>query len=180
MENKKGFTLAEVLITLTIIGIVAALTIPTLINNINEAQYNAGIKNTYTTLSNALSMIQSNNQGIIHIGGSATSNANLMTDFCNVMSCTQSIGIANLNRYADYGVNNWDSSSVNGEIALMNQFGGLSYVNVLNNGTYLWFMDFGDCDPSNWGNFSSSNVCGGVFVDISCTYQRLYHPENMP
>ncbi len=30
--NKQGFTLAEVLITLGIIGIVAAMTLPTLIN----------------------------------------------------------------------------------------------------------------------------------------------------
>lgn len=30
---KKAFTLAEVLITLGIIGVVAALTIPTLVNN---------------------------------------------------------------------------------------------------------------------------------------------------
>ena len=34
--NKKAFTLAEVLITLAIIGIVAALTIPTLIQNYQE------------------------------------------------------------------------------------------------------------------------------------------------
>lgn len=32
MKNKAAFTLAEVLITLAIIGIVAALTIPTLMN----------------------------------------------------------------------------------------------------------------------------------------------------
>ena len=32
MKNKNGFTLAETLITLGIIGIVAAMTIPTLIN----------------------------------------------------------------------------------------------------------------------------------------------------
>ena len=32
-KNKKGFTLAEVLITLGIIGVVAALTMPALINS---------------------------------------------------------------------------------------------------------------------------------------------------
>lgn len=38
MEDKmnKGFTLAEVLITLGIIGVVAAITIPTLIANTNS------------------------------------------------------------------------------------------------------------------------------------------------
>ncbi len=32
--KEKGFTLAEVLVTLAVIGVVASLTIPTLINNI--------------------------------------------------------------------------------------------------------------------------------------------------
>ena len=36
----KGFTLAEVLITLAIIGIVAALTIPTLVQNYQERAWN--------------------------------------------------------------------------------------------------------------------------------------------
>jgi prepilin-type N-terminal cleavage/methylation domain-containing protein len=34
--NKKGFTLAEVLITLTIIGVVATITIPQLMSNVNQ------------------------------------------------------------------------------------------------------------------------------------------------
>jgi len=38
--NKKGFTLAEILITLTVIGVVAALTIPTLLQNTNQAELN--------------------------------------------------------------------------------------------------------------------------------------------
>ena len=38
--KKIGFTLAEVLITLAIIGIVAALTIPTLVQNYQERAWN--------------------------------------------------------------------------------------------------------------------------------------------
>lgn len=52
MKNK-GFTLAEVLITLGIIGIVAALTIPTLIQNINGARYKSKFKKSVSTLSQA-------------------------------------------------------------------------------------------------------------------------------
>lgn len=52
-ELKNGFTLAEVLITLGIIGVVAALTIPTLINNAqNAALYNKFLK-SYSTLMQA-------------------------------------------------------------------------------------------------------------------------------
>lgn len=39
--KKNGFTLAEVLITLGIIGVVAALTMPTLIANIQQEIFNS-------------------------------------------------------------------------------------------------------------------------------------------
>lgn len=43
---QKGFTLAEVLITLGIIGIVAALTLPSMINNSNKKEFEALLKKT--------------------------------------------------------------------------------------------------------------------------------------
>ncbi len=57
-KRKRAFTLAEVLITLGIIGVVAALTIPTLINNYNKRQTVTKLKQTYSILSQALTMAQ--------------------------------------------------------------------------------------------------------------------------
>ncbi len=42
MRIRKAFTLAEVLATLAIIGIVAALTIPTFVNDVNNKYYRIG------------------------------------------------------------------------------------------------------------------------------------------
>lgn len=53
-----GFTLAEVLITLGIIGVVAAMTIPNLIANTRSAQYRSGFKKAISTLSQAGRMAQ--------------------------------------------------------------------------------------------------------------------------
>ena len=50
----KGFTLAEVLITLGIIGVVAALTIPTLINNYQKKVTLTRLKQSYSILQNAI------------------------------------------------------------------------------------------------------------------------------
>ena len=52
-SKHKGFTLAEVLVTLGIIGVVAAMTMPSLIANHNEKQTVVQLKKVYATLSNA-------------------------------------------------------------------------------------------------------------------------------
>lgn len=57
-KKKIGFTLAEVLITLGIIGVVAAMTIPTLIANTNSARFRSKFKKTISTLSQAARMSQ--------------------------------------------------------------------------------------------------------------------------
>lgn len=54
---KIGFTLAEVLITLGIIGIVAAMTIPTVIAKHKEKQNVSKLKKVYSTLSQAMTSI---------------------------------------------------------------------------------------------------------------------------
>jgi len=51
-----GFTLAEVLITLGIIGVVAAMTMPTLINSTNGAQYKTAYKKALSVMSQAVAM----------------------------------------------------------------------------------------------------------------------------
>jgi len=53
MTKRFGFTLAEVLITLGIIGVVAAMTIPTLIANTNGAKFRSQFKKSLSTLNQA-------------------------------------------------------------------------------------------------------------------------------
>jgi len=50
MKTKQAFTLAEVLLTLAVIGIVAALTIPAVITKVAKDQYVVGLKKAYNTL----------------------------------------------------------------------------------------------------------------------------------
>ena len=53
---KKGFTLAEVLITLAIIGVVAALTIPSVILNTNQTEYKSALKKAVSVVNQAVSL----------------------------------------------------------------------------------------------------------------------------
>lgn len=59
MKRKNAFTLAEVLITLGIIGIVAAMTIPTLISNTECSMFKSQYKKTLSTVNQAAKMAAS-------------------------------------------------------------------------------------------------------------------------
>ena len=61
---KEGFTLAEVLLTLVIVGIVAALVIPSIIQTTQNAQYKTAWKDSFSMLS------QAHKRLLIDIGGS--------------------------------------------------------------------------------------------------------------
>ena len=56
-DSKYAFTLAEVLITLAIIGVVAAMTLPTVINNTKRKEYSTGLKKAYSTLEQVLQLM---------------------------------------------------------------------------------------------------------------------------
>ena len=76
MTKFKGFTLAEVLITLGIIGVVAAMTMPTLINSTQGAQYKTAFKKSLTVLSQAVVMnIALNDYDLSQVVGDAATNA---------------------------------------------------------------------------------------------------------
>jgi len=56
MSKNLGFTLAEVLITLGIIGVVAALTMPALINSTKGAQFTAAYKKALSVMNQAVTL----------------------------------------------------------------------------------------------------------------------------
>lgn len=56
-----AFTLAEVLITLSVIGIVAAMTVPNLLKKNNDTQYKAAAKKAYSVAQNAYNLSISEN-----------------------------------------------------------------------------------------------------------------------
>ena len=59
--NKKGFTLAEVLITLGVIGVVAAITLPPVITNYQKKNFGIRAEKAYTTLYQAIKMSEAQN-----------------------------------------------------------------------------------------------------------------------
>ncbi|MDO5437119.1 MAG: type II secretion system protein [bacterium] len=52
----KGFTLAEILITLAIIGVVAAVSIPSVISNAQQQEFKTGLRKAVSVLNSAITM----------------------------------------------------------------------------------------------------------------------------
>ncbi len=64
LHKKVAFTLAEVLITLGIIGVVAALTLPSVIQNYQEKQLTTAWKKAYSDVANATLLMSQNNEDL--------------------------------------------------------------------------------------------------------------------
>lgn len=77
--RKIGFTLAEVLITLTIIGVVASLTIPVLTRNIQNTQNKVAWKKAFSEFSQAAMMLANDNDG--SLAGLSSSQNSFMNNF---------------------------------------------------------------------------------------------------
>ena len=76
MNNKLAFTMAEILISLTIVGVVAAITLPALQGNINEKVWNTQRKALYSRITQAISLMQSlNGYGLGEIQEDTNKNA---------------------------------------------------------------------------------------------------------
>lgn len=72
---KKGFTLAEVLITLGIIGVVAAMTVPSLISSANRIKFKSGFKK-YVSLLSQTAQMSSEKYGFDYAGITQTCSNN--------------------------------------------------------------------------------------------------------
>jgi len=146
---KKAFTLAEVLITLLIIGVIASIVIPGIINDTNDAEYNAGVKKIYADLSAAVKIIQVNNGGDVPLNTPTS----LLNDFCNVMSCTRRNASWEAINYKTYkgGNSGYILDNPNTTVGL-------------NNGTILEFDTLngdGKCETRG------VNACASIYVDMN-------------
>ncbi|MBQ8460734.1 prepilin-type N-terminal cleavage/methylation domain-containing protein [bacterium] len=62
ITSKKGFTLAEILITIGIIGVISAITIPQLLTNYQKRQTTTKLKKIYSELQQAVKLSEADNE----------------------------------------------------------------------------------------------------------------------
>ena len=155
---KKAFTLAEILITLSIIGVVAALTIPTLIQRTGDEEIVSKLSKAYSTLSQASEMIMTE-QGSPKVWNTDVDslyNA-YKSHLRNAKECGSTSGCLSAGKYrflksSGYD-DNWDNSNIMRKL-------------ILSDGTQIAFGRYltPDCTGSNHG---SKNICADILVDLN-------------
>lgn len=159
---KQAFTLAEVLITLGIIGIVAAITIPPLMNNIGDAQYKTGFKKEYSVLAQVYEKLASENGGTLVglITGTVNSNnADIIKPYLSYVKACDNSAITNgcwhqANNWSLYNGTKITSSSIDQNSAL-----------ILKDGTLLLVSIAGD--PGSGGNGYLHYISGCGYDDCA-------------
>lgn len=105
-KYKKGFTLAEALITLVIIGVIAALTIPAILVNTEQHEYKSALKKALSALNQVIELnIALEGYGPIEAGDMTTPTAEdslfeMFRNRMNVISTSNAYAWGNTSNYA--------------------------------------------------------------------------------
>lgn len=156
--DRQGFTLTEVLLVITLIGIVAMETIPTLVQNIQNQELKAAYKKVYSTIDQATRMIMDENGGTL-LGLCDDTDSNCLKNkylqsLSTIKSCNENTSKAqkcwHVDNYAKYlngtYYNDIDPAGV-----------------VLSNGSLVWiYMAYKYCN-----NGSMDVNCAELKVDVN-------------
>ncbi|MDD3593053.1 MAG: type II secretion system protein [Candidatus Gastranaerophilales bacterium] len=158
LDKRKGFTLAEVLITLMIIGILAVITIPSLIQTYQERETVTKLKKTYSVLQQAYKLAEIENGTPTSWGLTTLKTIDKMKPYLNI-------------------IKDCSASSVNSGC-----MEPVKYMNSDNVHTPSFYENFILADnvsiglrpPSTYpdcknvsSNFGSSEICSQIYVDIN-------------
>lgn len=150
-KNLSAFTLAEILIVVGIIGIIAEMTIPTLIQSTQNAEIKTGAKVAYSILEQATTMASVNNGGtlVTYSGKDSIKNyLKYLKDCSNVVSngC-------------------WPAGTVSldGTASSFDNFPGLLLTNGM---SMLFYIDSTSCTSNDWFT-TQNNECGWVLIDVN-------------
>jgi prepilin-type N-terminal cleavage/methylation domain-containing protein len=160
----KAFTLTEVILTLLIIGVVASLTIPAIINDIQNAELKTAFKKTFAELSQATNLILQENAGDIRGLCPSFDHDCIKNQFINHMStskiCTTGNAWNNCWHDATHGVKTisgaWDGfSPVSGYTGM-----------ILSTGPLVFIYHYSStCTSTAYSN--TILKCSTIYVDVN-------------
>ena len=157
---KKAFTLAEVLITLTILGVVASLTIASTRQNISQRETVLKVKHTYSLLSNAYDIYLITNPQMPPQSYSAQGATNVANMFLQSVQVANDVGTdpAAKRRIMHTG-NYLDLHGKSGYNIYVDR--NTYYLVVLKDGSHLWFKGIESA------GHRQDNIVSDIFYDVN-------------
>lgn len=161
-----AFTLAEVLITLAIIGVVAALTLPGFINETKKQETVSQVKKVYSVLSQAFALAESDGKEVKDWGWLANNSSQGARNAVSVLA-------PYLNITKNCGTNTGCFPAVQypslNNVGFMDIDGDATYAKfILNDGSLIGIISRSpDCSYVFGTNPALSNACGIIFTDVN-------------
>ena len=156
-RQNSAFTLAEVLITLGIIGVVAALTIPVVMNNANEKETIVSLKKSYSILTSAYTQAVQDN-GTPDLWGADP--LVVLKPYLKISKdCTTTLGGC-----FSPGVT---YKFLNGGNEIENDSTGQTAVQLADGSSLMYQNDSSDCTGSVGDTQALQAYCGQIYVDIN-------------
>lgn len=166
-KSKFGYTLAEILITLAVVGVVSAMTIPTVINKYQEKVTVTKVKKFYSMMNQAfvLSVKDNGYANEWNVGNSDTkTTANQLTGYIKpylkvIKDCGTSSGCLGYKENVNL---------LKGKKHTINYDTGSQYYKlILSDGTYIFIRATDGVNYCQGAEGGHTNVCGAVFMDIN-------------
>lgn len=171
--HKFGFTLSEVLITLGIIGVVAAMTIPSLLANTQKEEYTTKLKKAYTTFTQGMQQYIAS-QGVMNIadtelydGSTVFSDATRQTTVDNTLR-----KIFKILKACKYGDSNCQNTYAELGTTTTSPFFDSNAYSFINSDGMLFQVSLAvvsQCNPNNSYSGPLKSGCGTVYVDVNGT-----------
>lgn len=170
----KAFTLAEVLITLGIIGVVAAFTIPSLMNSYQKQTYITALKKAYSTTNQALIQMAADKGCIGDLGctglfSPTTTNQTFGDEFAKYFKVMKNCG-----DYSTSSIPGCFSSNVNFNYDGSDPQTGWDTVNyrftTVDGVSFMLYSYNDNCAVGAYSNHTTNNlnrVCGDIYIDVN-------------
>lgn len=172
---KNGFTLAEVLITLGVVGIVAAMTMPAIVGKYKDQILITQSKKTYSTISNAFNLLKAESGYSDYSEIFENSSEQILSDLIKYIQVTQNCGAkpgcwakgeTKPQKNSGEGYNFYDSFGLAKAILLDGStIGIMSYSTKYVGENCLRKFETGETDVNGNPTYKYSNQCGQIFFD---------------
>ena len=156
-KNKKAFTLVEILITLSIIGVIAAMTIPIIVNQSSQSEVKAKLKETSSLLLQSFAMIKSDNGNTLK--SVFLNPANLISQLSTKISAQKICTSSNMAEcFPSYSIPSGEVRSVNNAMILANN---------ISIAVSPYVFDSNCATTSANGVTYVSPICTEIYVDLN-------------